>query len=45
MESTLQNPTFPLTGLSTPRSRGTVIGFWIVTALFCLQMGFRPTRN
>lgn len=23
-----------------PRSRGLVIGFWIVTALFCLQMGF-----
>ena len=24
----------------TPRSKGTVIGFWIVTALFCLQIGF-----
>jgi hypothetical protein len=23
-----------------PRSKGTVIGFWIATALFCLQMGF-----
>jgi hypothetical protein len=23
-----------------PRSRGLVIGFWVVTALFCLQMGF-----
>src|SRR6186713_3095784 len=22
------------------RSRGTVIGFWIATALFCLQIGF-----
>jgi hypothetical protein len=22
------------------RSKGIVIGFWIVTALFCLQMGF-----
>jgi hypothetical protein len=22
------------------RSKGTVIGFWIATALFCLQMGF-----
>ena len=22
------------------RSRGMAIGFWIVTALFCLQMGF-----
>ena len=26
--------------LSMPRSKGIVIGFWIVTALFCLQMGF-----
>ena len=23
-----------------PRSKGIVTGFWIVTALFCLQMGF-----
>ena len=23
-----------------PRSKGTVVGFWIVTSLFCLQMGF-----
>ena len=28
------------TSLSMPRSRGIVIGFWIVTALFCLQIGF-----
>jgi len=28
------------TGLSMPRSKGIVIGFWIVTALFCLQIGF-----
>ena len=26
--------------LSLPRSRGIVIGFWIVTALFCVQIGF-----
>ena len=26
--------------LSMPRSKGIVIGFWTVTALFCLQMGF-----
>ena len=25
---------------SMPRSKGIVIGFWIVTALFCLQIGF-----
>jgi hypothetical protein len=27
-------------GLSLPRGKGIVIGFWTVTALFCLQMGF-----
>ena len=26
--------------LSLPRSKGIVIGFWSVTTLFCLQMGF-----
>jgi hypothetical protein len=26
--------------MNTPRSKGMVIGFWIVTALFCLQMSF-----
>ena len=26
--------------LSLPRSRGIVIAFWTVTALFCLQIGF-----
>ena len=26
--------------LSMPRSKGIVVGFWIVTALFCLQIGF-----
>ena len=36
MESTLQK----LMDLRLPRSKGIVIGFWIVTALFCLQMSF-----
>src|SRR6266705_2601703 len=36
MQSTLQMRT----DLRMPRSKGIVIGFWIVTALFCLQMGF-----
>jgi hypothetical protein len=27
-------------GLGIPRSKGIVIGFWIATALFCLQIGF-----
>src|SRR3954468_7041633 len=26
--------------MSMPRSKGIVIGFWIITALFCLQIGF-----
>jgi hypothetical protein len=26
--------------LHMPRSKGMVIGFWIATGLFCLQMGF-----
>jgi hypothetical protein len=26
--------------LSLPRTKGIVIGFWTVTALFCLQIGF-----
>jgi len=30
----------PSAGLSMRRSRGTVVGFWVVTALFCLQIGF-----
>jgi DoxX-like family len=36
MESPLQKPT----DLHMSRSKGIVIGFWIVTALFCLQMSF-----
>jgi hypothetical protein len=36
MESTLQKTT----ELGMPRSKGIVIGFWIVTALFCLEMSF-----
>src|SRR5262245_30360285 len=36
MESIPQKPT----DLRMPRSKGIVIGFWIVTALFCLQMSF-----
>ena len=30
----------PSTGLSVVRPKGIVIGFWIATALFCLQIGF-----
>src|SRR5262245_8246558 len=36
MATTLQKPT----DLRMSRSKGMVIGFWIVTALFCLQMSF-----
>jgi len=28
------------TGMSMPRSKGIVVGFWTATALFCLQIGF-----
>ena len=34
------NATIPAMAFSLPRSRGIVIGFWTVTALFCLQIGF-----
>lgn len=30
----------PNASLAVTRSKGTVIGFWIATALFCLQMSF-----
>jgi len=33
-------PALSSTGLSIPRSKGIVVGFWIATALFCLQIGF-----
>ena len=50
MESTLQSPAF-MAGAATnvrtgaenrraTRSKGVVVGFWVVTALFCLQMAF-----
>ena len=28
------------TDLSMPRSKGIVVGFWMITTLFCLQIGF-----
>jgi hypothetical protein len=41
MESTLQNPAVVAAQTTPrPRSKGVVIGFWIATALFCLQMSF-----
>ena len=40
MESTLQHPALSPTDLSAARSKALVIGFWLVTALFCLQMSF-----
>jgi hypothetical protein len=46
MESTLQQPVLSATNmnrprdLSMPRCKGVVIGYWIATALFCLQMSF-----
>jgi hypothetical protein len=41
MESTLHNPALVVAKTSpSARSRAVVIGFWIATALFCLQMSF-----
>ena len=41
METTLQNPALVAPeSTPMPRSKGMVIGFWIATALFCLQMSF-----
>jgi len=40
MESTLQKPSLAPTDLGVLRAKGIVIAFWIVTALFCLQMSF-----
>jgi hypothetical protein len=43
VQATGQTITLPrpaLTDLSMPRSKRIVVGFWIVTAFFCLQMGF-----
>jgi hypothetical protein len=37
MESTLQNPAF-VAAKTSPKAM--TIGYWIVTALFCLQIGF-----
>ena len=37
MESTLQKPAF-VTATTTPKTRAIV--YWLVTALFCLQMSF-----
>jgi hypothetical protein len=40
MNATLEGSALSPMDLSLPRSKGIVIGFWLVTALFCLQMGF-----
>ena len=40
MESTLHKPSLAHADLGVLRAKGIVIAFWIVTALFCLQIGF-----
>jgi len=40
MNVTLTRPTLSTIGLSLPRTKGLAIGFWSVTGLFCLQIGF-----
>jgi hypothetical protein len=37
---TAPRPAFSSRNVSIPRSKGIVVGFWIATALFCLQIGF-----
>ena len=41
-EQTIAAPraVFSPTNLSIPRAKGMVVGFWIVTAMFCVQVGF-----
>ena len=41
-EQTIAAPraVFSPTNLSIPRSKGMVVGFWIATAMFCVQIGF-----
>lgn len=39
MEMTIARTGSP-SPLALPRSRGMAIGFWTITALFCLQIGF-----
>src|SRR5262245_25040219 len=33
-------PALTVRDLGIPRAKGLAVGFWIVTGLFCLQMGF-----
>jgi hypothetical protein len=40
MESSLHKPAIVAAKTAIPRPKGMVIGFWIATALFCLQMSF-----
>jgi hypothetical protein len=40
MNVTLGSGAVSAIDLRMPRSKGIVIGFWIVTALFCVQIGF-----
>ena len=41
MNATLQiSRPFPTVDLGIPRSKRIAIGYWILTALFCLQIGF-----
>jgi hypothetical protein len=40
MESTMQNPTFVIANTTAKTETIVSWAYWIVTALFCLQMGF-----
>jgi hypothetical protein len=36
----MQKPVLSGSDANLPRSKGLVIGFWLATALFCLQISF-----
>jgi len=40
MESTLRSPALQAGNTTTTTMKGRVIAYWLVTAIFCLQMGF-----
>ncbi|MBX7113201.1 MAG: DoxX family protein [Myxococcaceae bacterium] len=40
MESTLQKPISAPVKVGGTHSKGLLVGYWVTTALFCLQMGF-----
>jgi DoxX-like protein len=40
METTLHQPTVAVAVAAAPTPKATTVAYWIVTAIFCLQIGF-----